>query len=304
MVSAVEVVVQCPLCLEPSRHSEIASIGSWYLTIWTDGWRHPIPPSGAIFRCRLCGHVAFRDEFHDLGRLERPVRLGDVELVDVGSDRVRVMAILRANLDLDLLKVRRLIEDTPIKLATDLHIIDAERLASALRDKGAGCTLHAKESGPSSPASWFDAPQLDEVRDVDTLSEHAESSNLGPDRERDLRLELYWAANHPFRDRQRTWIPISRRNAAERENAKRLFSLLRDDDAASRLAKANIARESADFATANQLLTSGVFEDLEAMAARLLQLTNREESALLPLGPDEPDTAQQGNALDDATRRE
>ena len=80
MTSVMEIVVRCPSCLEPNRHSEITSIGSWHLTLWTDGWRHPVPPSGSIFRCGGCGHVAFRAEFSNLGPLVHPMRLGGVDL--------------------------------------------------------------------------------------------------------------------------------------------------------------------------------------------------------------------------------
>jgi hypothetical protein len=290
-----EIVVRCPSCLDPNRHSEIASIGGWYLTFWTDGWRHPVPPSGSIFRCGSCGYVSFRDEFSDLGPLVRPMRLGDVELVDVGPNRVRVMATLRAAVGLDLSAVRRLVEEMPVIVATDLYFADAKALANALHDNGAACVLHAKELGTSSPASWFDAPQLATARDIATLNRLADLSSRSSVLERHLRMELYWAANHPFRERNYPWIPVSRRCPAERENAKRLFSLLREDDTASRLAKANIARESADFATANHLLATEVFGDLAPMAARLSQLTDSEESALLPLSQDGPDAAQQGN---------
>ncbi|HTN91884.1 MAG TPA: ribosomal protein L7/L12 [Sorangium sp.] len=223
------------------------------------------------------------------------MRLGDVELVEVGPNRVRVMSILRAALGLDLSEISRLVGNAPVTVVAGLEFVDAKSLADALRDNGAGCEILVKEVGDSSPVSWFDAPRLAAARDIGTLGRCAELSGLSSDRERDLRLELYWATNHPFRDERCAWIPVSQRGAAERENAKRLFSLLRADDPASRLAKANVARESADFATAHHLLTTGGFGGLAPMAARLLQLTDSKESALLPFGRDETDAAQQGN---------
>lgn len=284
MTSVVELIVACPHCGLPNRHSQLAGLSYWLVRFWSDGWRDPIPPPNALYRCGVCGAAALRAQFADLGQLKMAEMAYDVDLLASGPDRVKVMQVMRRLTGADLSQALSWLQDGPSRIATGLRLDDRERLTGALGAMGAVCSIHAREIAPGSPAAWFAAPALQDADDVETLRAQLHAPGLDDEGETALRLALYQHWNAPFREASVTWLPGDQRDGAQQDNARRLASLLREHDDYERLLKANLARERSDHASASILLT-GDFGDYEPLAARLRLLVETKQSAVAVFGP-------------------
>lgn len=284
MTSIVELIVACPHCGLPNRHIQLASLSSRLVRLWSDGWRDPIPPPSALYRCGVCGAAALRAQFADLGWLKMAETVYDVDLLTSGPNRVEVMQVLRRFTGADLQRARSCLQDEPGRIATGLRSDDRERLTSALHAVGAACSVHAREITAGSPPSWLVAPALQDANDVDTLLARLDAPGLDDEGEAALRLALYQHWNAPFREASVEWVPGDQRDAAQQDNARRLADLLRENDSYERLLKANLARERSDYAFATILLASD-FGDYEPLAANLRALVETKRSAVAVFGP-------------------
>lgn len=284
MTSVVEIIVACPHCGSPNRHSQLAGLSSWLVRLWSDGWSDPLPPPSALYRCGVCAAAALRTQFADLGWLKAAETAYDIDLLTSGPDRVKVMQVLRRFTGADLQQAKSWLQHSPSRIATGLRLDDRERLTGALEALGAACSVHSREIAPGSPAAWFAAPALQGADDVETLRAQLEAPGLDDEGETALRLALYQHWNAPFRESSVAWVPGNRRDDAQQDNARRLADLLREHDDYERLLKANLARERSDDASASILL-AGDFGDYEPLAARLRALVETKQSAVAVLEP-------------------
>lgn len=242
-----------------------------------------MPPPVAMHRCGACGAVGFRSEFAHLGWPTLPGIVYDIDLLVSAPDRVKTMQVLRRLTGLDLQGAKALLQDPPHRIATGLYLHEMERFTDALRAVGAECSAQAREVTPGSPASWLEAPRLQDANDMETVLARLEAPGLNDKDEAALRLTLYHQWNAPFRETSVEWVPGDRRDAAQQSNAQRLAALLREDNDYERLLKANLARERADFASAASLLGSD-FGEVEPLAVRLRALVEAKHSAVCVLG--------------------
>lgn len=279
MTSAVDIVVTCPHCRQPNRRLRLASLSARLLRHWSDGCSDPVPPPSVLHRCGACGTADFREAFTDLGWLRMADTVDDIDLVSPGPDRVKTMQVLRRFTGVDLHAAQSLLQRPPTRIATGLCLDDSARLAGMLRAVGAEYSVQIREVAPGNPASWFEAPLLQDASDVETLLMRLAAPDLDDNGEAALRLALYQHWNAPFREASAEWVPGDRRDAAQQSNAHRLSSLLREDDDCQRLLKANLARERADFASAATLLSSD-FGDIEPLAVGLRALVEASQSAV------------------------
>lgn len=105
----------------------------------------------------------------------------------------------------------------------------------------------------SAPEAWRRAPVVEHPTVPDYPD--ALSSGVASDREREryLRVRLWWAINDLIRHEAASEVPPAYREAAE-DNLRRLFDLLDDQEPEERVMKAEVARELADFQEAVRLL--------------------------------------------------
>lgn len=284
MTSVIDLIVACPHCGLPNRHSQLASLSSWLVRLWSDGWRDPVPPPSALYRCGVCGGVGLRTQFADLGWLKMAETVYDIDLETSGPNRVKVMQVVRRFTGADLQRAQCWLQDPPSRIATDLRYDNKQRLISALHAVGAECSAHVREIAPGSPVAWHKAPALQDANDMETLLARLAAPGLDDQGETALRLALYQHWNAPYRDASAEWVPGDQRDAAQQNNARRLAYLLRENDDYERLLKANLARERSDYASASTLLT-GDFGEYEPLATNLRALVETKRSAVLVFEP-------------------
>lgn len=116
--------------------------------------------------------------------------------------------------------------------------------------------LEGHREDPHAPTVWKEAPRIKKL-DVQGLQEALDAglgSSVG--REKNLRIELWWAINDLVRDGNRNVLFHGERarsfveyHALFRENLERLDDLLLEGDPAGQVMRAEIARERGEFET-------------------------------------------------------
>lgn len=108
--------------------------------------------------------------------------------------------------------------------------------------------------GPGSvPEAWLRAPVVQHPTVTDYLDALSSGVTIDPQKERHLRLRLWWAINDLVRHDAASEVPPEYREAAA-DNLRRLFDLLDEDEPEERVMKAEAARELGDFQEALRLL--------------------------------------------------
>jgi hypothetical protein len=138
------------------------------------------------------------------------------------------------------------------------------------------------------PGDWHDAPGLTHLS-VDDLSQ-ALSAGLGdfPERERHLRIRLWWAINDMIRYRPSGGSPLALERASQEyeqhrvtmvDNCVRLAELLDEGRPEHRIMKAEIARELGQFGEARRLLLH-VPDEYAWVARQLAELVADGDSSI------------------------
>lgn len=131
------------------------------------------------------------------------------------------------------------------------------------------------------PAEWHDAPPTRFL----TLREYLEALQAGlgtpVDREKYLRIRVWWGINDFVRDKPFARIPEYYVQVLQ-DNLTRLAALLDETDPDERMMKAEIARETGDFAETIRLCTDAP-EAYRRLAKRFLYLSRQQDCSLVRL---------------------
>jgi hypothetical protein len=302
MMPGPTLIIACPACGASHQRATLASGNTLGARLWTDGkMEAPMLPSlPAVTRCAACARLFWVEDAPLLGEVD-PFDIGrkratklDVVLASTGPDRLRVMAVLRQVLPLDLEEVKRLLARLPVTLLRKAPYWKVEPIRSALTEAGASVEIVDRTPpAPAVPEGWLQAPSV-EALDIGGLRE-ALRVGLGAgarEREIHLRVRIWWSDNDPWRHGGAgPWIPYAERPTAERENLERLAQLLGEepsDEESMRLLRAEIARELGCFEEAQEILAHPMNEQQQA-AELVAELARRGEDALALVGDSGPE---------------
>lgn len=138
------------------------------------------------------------------------------------------------------------------------------------------------------PQNWQDAPELVQLTVADLVQALATGFGDFPERERYLRIRLWWAINDMIRYRTRELGPIGFEPASHEheqhrvllvDNCVRLAELLDEERPEHRIMKAEIARELGQFEEARRLLLH-VPDEYVWVAKQLRELVDEQESGV------------------------
>lgn len=121
---------------------------------------------------------------------------------------------------------------------------------------------------------FAEEPSIDDY--IRALSDSIASSL---EKERYVRIRLWWAANDPVRQGETTSPPW----AGHRDNQINLLALLDELESNQRLMAAEVCRELGDFARASELLTFGFPKDYHPAVNRLKTLVEQRDSIVRKL---------------------
>ncbi len=134
------------------------------------------------------------------------------------------------------------------------------------------------------PKEWECAEPIEHL----TIDEYIEAldSGVGTDveKQRYLRVHFWWAVNDIVRGDSNAQIP-TRYLQELKENLGRLSALLDERDPKDKIMKAEIARETGDFAQAVHLL-GDVPANFRWVADKIMELSKKKNSSVTQLRPD------------------
>ncbi len=134
------------------------------------------------------------------------------------------------------------------------------------------------------PEEWESAELIEHL----TIDEYIEAldSGVGTDvkKQRYLRLHFWWAVNDIVRRDSTAQIPTKYVHKLH-ENLGKLSALLNEGEPSGKVIKAEIARETEDFAQAIFLLGDAP-ADFRWIADRIIELSKKKNSLVTPLLPD------------------
>ena len=261
------------------------------VTVWTDGWITPATIAPTLALCGACHHYVFCRELEVLGEVVYPEVCCTVVLTEAGDGGRALVQVLAKELGCSASEAEQLMSECPAEMSRGVSPDAAQALRGAVSAAGGRCDIHWQEEGPSSPKTWRDAPQTVAVREVDALRAFLrDNRDLSAEQERGVRQELYWAANHPYRDRASKWLPVDQRAHWERDNVACLERLLDPAHPADRFVLANLARESSRFDAAVRFIRMS--NEVEPHADELLRLASIDVSRLRALSPLQPGQEQ------------
>lgn len=221
------------------------------MPVWTDDGGHAWPETAAYARCACCGDLQPRSAFEPLGVIDRGAFEYAIRLVALGDAPLRIMQHLRGKFGWTFAELKSRLSDLPIDLPPIRREEDAIAFHGALLRDGARCEMRACTLEATDPPERLNAPWLLTPHHPSELADripHVDAGELG------FRLSLYRLSNDPYRDPEKAWIGHGARTPFEIENVHALLGLLDMRDEAHWLLRANIARESGDFAMATDLL--------------------------------------------------
>ena len=123
---------------------------------------------------------------------------------------------------------------------------------------------------------FTDAPFAQEPTIDDYLRALSDGMASSPEKERYIRMRLWWAANDSVR-RGETTVPSWR---GHNDNLNRLRALLNESDANQRLMAAEACRELGDFTHAAELLTFCFPKDFQHAVNRIKALNDQNDSTV------------------------
>ena len=135
------------------------------------------------------------------------------------------------------------------------------------------------------PIEWKNAPQVD-WPSIDEFVDAIEKG-LGDsrDKERYLRLHLWWAINDIIRNTRKRKTPPEYKETNQRNLEQLLLLLAEEDDLQSKIMQAEIYREMKMFDRAIAILSS-IPEEYESLAKQLIELSSNKKSFLCKLKMD------------------
>jgi ribosomal protein L7/L12 len=240
----------------------------------------PQPP--LISRCRGCSRFFWVGRAERVGELEpsfyRSVEsISVVTLEKVGKRRVEVMHLLRRVVGGNLQEVKARIDRLPLQVGQYFHPDEAKKLIARFEELGAQATLKettTQVTRSSVPSEWNAAPDVEGPDEAGWFEAITEGLAQGPDDERELRLQAWWAGNEPYR-RGAPWKSFSHRSQVARENLIALQALCSTAEPGQRLLRAEALRERERFEDARAVL-AGDFPGALQWVAEFLRTLARQ----------------------------
>lgn len=135
------------------------------------------------------------------------------------------------------------------------------------------------------PQAWDEAVRVKELSAAEYSK--ALAAGLGTDREKEryLRVRLWWATNDPYRHTQQTSLidDSQEHSLSSVTNLKRLSQLLDETNLQDRLMKAEIAREIDNFEEAIALLNKSIPPEFVQSACTIRYLAQKKYTLVSPL---------------------
>ncbi len=237
-------------------------------TWWTDGFMNaPMMPERLVFaRCPVCSELLWLDDAQLVGSEPRDRGHDDYEearpivITGAGPNRLRAIKAVRSVTAVTLQRAREIVDDLPFAIE-DLSQAECVSVVAELRAAGLEVEweLAQKREAPvsSPPAGSGWAPFLEDPVKADIVEGLATALGTTPERERWLRVHLWWFHNHRRRtDRVHVGDPD-----AFAANLAALAPLLSVDEPNQRLQLAEIHRELGEFDRALELLAMDIADD-------------------------------------------
>ena len=236
------------------KHHSVGSFSGVLGAVWTDQAAFPSFKEALIRCCPHCKNMGLQSDFEQLGPPVYPSVEYSLTLIEVGAGRLAVMRLIRSITDCSLAEAKQIINCVPHLILQSESLEEMIEIEQALISLGAKCLRTERKYGPSSPDDWLTAPCSEDLSSPSEIYNFLSVRHFQVDEEVKLRVFLFQLCNQPFREAQR-WIPISQRANWEHENAMRLLEILTFDNDTHRLLRAEIQRESCNFAEAVRALT-------------------------------------------------
>jgi len=260
--------------------------------LWSDGFIDGpmLAINQPVAMCAICRKPFWAQRANCLGEIPPfwvqgriDIDWASLALVEVGSNRILVMKVLREHLGWSLPDtIERVVGSLPVALMTaDPLVGRVQELRDALTSVGATTRY---EEQPATvvehPSSWDAAPwaaDLDEGSAFDMLDLARFASRH---EELWLRVRAWHLGNMPYRKEGSSWLPIASRGPRLTRNLEHLLHLT-DDPGLDRVTRAEVARELGRFELAKHLLDEQIPDAKSALAETLRVLANNREERVV-----------------------